>query len=65
MQQVSQTYVALAISTLSTLLPLVGVKFDNETLTALVQAFFTIGGIIWALYRRYKVGDITPLGFRK
>lgn len=61
----SQTYLAIIVSVLGSLLPKLGVTVGSEELTSAVSLLFTIGGALWALVRRYQAGGVGTLGFRK
>jgi len=61
----SQTYIAIVISLLASVLPKLGVTVGSEELTTTVSVIITIASGLWALYRRYSQGDITIAGIRK
>lgn len=43
----------------------IGSLFNQEQAGQLVDSVIQLVGIIIAAYGRYKVGDVTPLGFKK
>lgn len=61
----SQTYIAVIVGFLSTVLPKLGVTVGTEELTQTISTVVTIGATIWALWGRYRAGGISALGFRK
>jgi hypothetical protein len=61
----SQTYIAVIVSVIGSVLPKLGVEIGSEALTTTLSVLVTIGGAIWAMVGRYRAGGITKLGFRK
>lgn len=61
----SQTYLAVIVMVLSSLLPKIGVEVGSEALTTTLSVILTVGAALWAMIRRYQAGDITALGARK
>ena len=61
----SPTYSSAIVILLATILPLVGIKFESEQLTQLVQAALVLISGVFIAYRRYKSGDITIAGSYK
>ena len=61
----SKEYLAVFIMILATVLPQLGVEVSSEALTTTVSTIVVVVSGIYAMYRRYKKGDISPLGVRK
>lgn len=49
---------------LAQLLPHLGINLGSDELTTTVSTLLTLGGALWALVRRYRVGDINIAGVR-
>lgn len=61
----STEYVAQLAILVGFVLQLFKVEIASEELQMLINAVLVVGGSVYALYKRYKKGDVTPLGFRK
>ncbi len=61
----SQTYIAILVNILATLLPKIGVTVGSEALTTTLQTLIVVISGVWVLIRRYKRGDVTVAGFIK
>ena len=61
----SQTYIAVIISVLGSILPKLGISIGSDELTTTISVIVTIAGALWALIRRYQAGGVTTLGTRK
>ena len=62
--QISQTYVAVAVTLFAPLLPQLGLNIGNDELTTTITTLVAFAGAIWALIRRYQAGGVTVLGTR-
>ena len=60
----STTYIGVIVTILATLLPKFGISIGSEELTITLQTLMVIGSSIWIMWRRFRVGDISPLGRR-
>lgn len=61
----STTYIAVVVTLLANILPLMGIDVGGEALTTTAQTLVTVVAGIWILIQRYSKGDVTTLGFRK
>lgn len=61
----SYTYLGIIVSVLGAFLPRIGVELGTEELTTAVSVLMTIGGALWGLYGRYRLGGVSKLGFKK
>jgi hypothetical protein len=59
----SQIYVGVLVSLLTPYLAKIGFVGTDE-LTTTITTLVSIGGALWALFNRYKMGGVTPLGTR-
>lgn len=62
---ISQEYVSLLVVLLANLLPKVGLVLGTEPITTLATLIITVIGVIWAMYRRHRKGDISIVGTKK
>ena len=61
----SRTYIAAIIGILSQVLPMLGIEVGSAELTTTLSTIITVLAGLWVMVRRFKAGDITPLGVRK
>ncbi len=54
----STTYIGTFVMVLSALLPKLGLTIDNDSLTTFPSVLFTIGGGLWAMYGRWRLGNV-------
>jgi len=62
---VSPTYISGIVIFLIALLNLLGIKLSQSELTPIIEGIITAVLGINIIWRRYKIGDLTPLGFKK
>ena len=56
--QISQTYIAVAVTLFAPLLPKLGLNIGSEELTTTITTLVAFAGAVWALIRRYQAGGI-------
>ena len=61
----STTYSGIIIALLATFLPKLGIVIGSDELTTTVSVLLTIGGSLWAMRGRYRLGGVTLAGLRK
>jgi len=61
----SLTQAGVYAAAIGALLNIFNVNIATEEVQSLIEAIFTIGGLIIAWYGRYRKGDITVLGLRR
>lgn len=61
----SQTYLAVIIGLLVTILPKLGITVGSDELTTTVTTIVQVASAVWILIRRYQAGGITVAGFRR
>jgi hypothetical protein len=61
----SLTFAASLAALLAQLLLLAGIEVQVTSLETTINTLVTIGAAALALYGRYRLGDITPVGTRK
>ena len=60
----SQQYIAGIVALVSFLLPKLVSTVGQDQISNLIAGIITVVSIGWAMYRRYKQGDITLTGSR-
>lgn len=61
----STEYVAQLVVIVGFVLKLFKIEISSEELTTLISASLVVIGTGYTFYKRWKRGDVTPLGFRK
>jgi hypothetical protein len=67
MQDYSVTYasqISSLVGLLGLILPRFHILISSTDLETGISGAFVLGGIVVALYQRYKKGGVTPLGFK-
>lgn len=61
----SLTISSILVALLGFLLDKLGISVGGDELTAFITLAMQLGGILFAWYGRYRVGDVTLLGGRR
>jgi len=61
----SKQYIAVIVTLLATVLPLLGINVGSEALTTTASTIAVVVSGFVVLLERYKKGGVSPLGFRK
>lgn len=61
----SQTISAVIVQLLAIGLPKIGISVGSDSLTTTVSTILVVVSGLWIWWRRYRTGDVSPLGVRK
>ena len=60
----SQVYIGIYTALLGALTQWLGVPIVEGNLETTIKVLLTVGGALWAMWNRKRMGGVTALGFR-